>query len=437
MSDKITFTESDFYHFRGWLNLDDRSLTWQGKYEKEFEGFWKKLFSPNLKLSDLSIRFHTIIGRSKVGPISTWITWLRNKFICYTFITKQITIKRLSSEMDLPESDIGMILRDFFSKIFPDELDKLNEALLITSKISQNREITYTTLMRKINREIVFTGSHEEILTGMEVTLYGEWAKISDYLDILSSEKVEKFKKLKSRDGLINVAENVSKIIATICVGSFLVWAIQYLNQRYEKILSEEVSIYEPQYRWEDQGLKFVEADKSIVEDIENFNLDIEDIENVDDSENYLGESLEDVERIDVESETILSSIEALPKDFDAANIEQSEYEEDTGRLGYRDSRYGNTKVYRVMMRSSNTDRAGKLLKKLIADYKVTQVDNVKPGLEVPGGFYYNLYVPREFLREFMAKVKEVDSSVIYESRTRTRRNPPGKNKVFIWIKTI
>ena len=84
--------------------------------------------------------------------------------------------------------------------------------------------------MRKINREIVFTGSHEEILTGMEVTLYGEWAKISDYLDILSSEKVEKFKKLKSRDGLINVAENVSKIIATICVGSFLVWAIQYLN---------------------------------------------------------------------------------------------------------------------------------------------------------------------------------------------------------------
>ncbi len=366
MSDKITFTESDFYHFRGWLNLDDRSLTWQGKYEKEFESFWKKLFSPNLKLSDLSIRFHTIIGKSKIGPISTWITWLRNKFICYTFITKQITIKRLSFEMDLSESDVGMILRDFFSKIFPDELDKLNEALLITSKISTNREITYTTLMRKINREIVFTGSNEEILTGMEVTLYEEWAKISEYF--------------------------------TICVGSFLVWAIQYLNIRYEKILSEEVSIYEPQYRWEDQGLKFVEADKSIVEDIENFNLDIEDIENVDDTENYLGETLEDVERIDVESETILSSIEALPKDFDAASIEQSEYEEDTGRLGYRDSRYGNTKVYRVMMRSSNTDRAGKLLKKLIADYKVTQVDNVKPGLEVPGGFYYNLYVPIMYL---------------------------------------
>ena len=348
-----------------------------------------------------------------------------------------MTNKRISSEFHIAESEIGIILKDFFTKVFPEERVLLESNLLITSKINPNREITYQRLMSSISKDVVFTGSHEEILTGMEVTLYEEWAKLSDFLDKLDHQKSDKFVALKSKESLIDVAENITRIIATICVGVFLVWTIKYLNVRYEQILSEEVSIYEPQYRWEDKGLKFVEADKSILADVENFNLDIEDIENVDDTENYLGESLEDTERITVESETVLSSIESLPKDFDSVSIEQSEYEEDTGRLGYRDSRYGNTKVYRVMMKSSDTTRARGLLSKLIQDYKVKQVDNVKPGLEVPGGFYYNLYVPRELLREFMAKVKEVDVSVIYESRTRTRRNPPGKNKVFIWIKSI
>ncbi len=437
MSDKVVFTDSDFYHFRGWLELNDRSLTWQGKYEKEFETFWRKLFLPGLKLSQVSFRFQSIIAKSKVGPLSTWFIWLRNKFICYTFIRKDVTIKRISSEFHIAESEIGIILKDFFTKVFPEERVLLESNLLITSKINPNREITYQRLMSSISKDVVFTGSHEEILTGMEVTLYEEWAKLSDFLDKLDHQKSDKFVALKSKESLIDVAENITRIIATICVGVFLVWTIKYLNVRYEQILSEEVSIYEPQYRWEDKGLKFVEADKSILADVENFNLDIEDIENVDDTENYLGESLEDTERITVESETVLSSIESLPKDFDSVSIEQSEYEEDTGRLGYRDSRYGNTKVYRVMMKSSDTTRARGLLSKLIQDYKVKQVDNVKPGLEVPGGFYYNLYVPRELLREFMAKVKEVDVSVIYESRTRTRRNPPGKNKVFIWIKSI
>jgi hypothetical protein len=89
------------------------------------------------------------------------------------------------------------------------------------------------------------------------------------------------------------------------------------------------------------------------------------------------------------------------------------------------------------MMRSSDTRTARQELSDLLDRYNVTQVDNVKPGLAVPGGYYYNLYVPRTYLKEFMAQVQDVDKAIIYESRTRTRRNPPGKNKVFIWVKSI
>jgi len=132
----------------------------------------------------------------------------------------------------------------------------------------------------------------------------------------------------------------------------------------------------------------------------------------------------------------VLTSWDSLPRDFGTADLEQSDYEE-LKKRGYRESRYGNTKVYRVMMKSVDTNTSRQKLNDLIGTYSVTQVDNVKPGKAVPGGFYYNLYVPRTHLKEFLAQVVDVDDSILYESRTRTTRNPAGKNKVFIWVKSI
>ena len=72
----------------------------------------------------------------------------------------------------------------------------------------------------------------------------------------------------------------------------------------------------------------------------------------------------------------------------------------------------------------------------LLKKYNVTQVDNVKPGQNVPGGIYYNIFVPRDYLKEFLAQVMDLDEAILYETRTRGK-NPPGKNKVFIWIKNL
>jgi hypothetical protein len=88
-------------------------------------------------------------------------------------------------------------------------------------------------------------------------------------------------------------------------------------------------------------------------------------------------------------------------------------------------------------MKSVDTYVAKSKLDVLLKNYEVSQVDNVKPGQDVPGGIYYNLFVPRERLKEFIAQVMEVDDSILYESRTRAGRNPVGKNKVFIWVKNI
>jgi hypothetical protein len=87
-------------------------------------------------------------------------------------------------------------------------------------------------------------------------------------------------------------------------------------------------------------------------------------------------------------------------------------------------------------MRSVNPERSKTQLDALLRGHNVTQVDNVKLGMLVPGGAYYNIFVPRHRMTDFLVQVKSMDEATLYETRTRGR-NPPGKNKVFIWIKRI
>jgi len=436
MSEKITYSERDLLYFRQWLCLDMKSVTWQGKYTEDFEKFWGVFFMPGISLSELSNRFRYAFDRAQVGPISSWFLWLRDKFICYTFIEKNISIKFLCEELELEASVISRVIRNFFVDVFPHHEDYFNENLLITSPTSPNLNLTVKKLIEDIDEEINFSGSHdEEIMTSMEVTLYEDWGIFLEKMHRDFVGKKLDLDKVKNKDLLVKNLKTFGNVVAVLGISIFLVKLIEFANKEYKEYLKDKISIYEPQIRWGDEGLKFTDNTNQ-AQVVDNFELDVEDIENVDDTEPILGETLEDIERVGVESEVVLTSLDTLPKDFDVADSETSKFEEDVKR-GYRDSRFGNTKVYRVMMRSSDTRTARQELSDLLDRYNVTQVDNVKPGLAVPGGYYYNLYVPRTYLKEFMAQVQDVDKAIIYESRTRTRRNPPGKNKVFIWVKSI
>jgi len=436
MSEKITFTERDFLYFRQWLCLDIKSVTWQGKYSADFEKFWNIFFKDSSSLNEMSKRFIYAIERSKVGPISSWFTWLRDKFICYVFIEKRISLSLLSDELNIPFPVIARILRNFLSEVFPHHDEYLNEVFLVTNRVSKNIDINIERVVKELGEELNFSGSHdEEVMTSMEVTLYEDWSIFLKKMEKDFGVKSLNLNQVNTSEQIRSYLQTFSNVLAIVGVTIFLVWLVEFANRNYEKYLSDKISIYEPQFRWEDKGLKFTE-DQPGINELANFELDVGDIENVDDSESLLGESLEDQDRVGVETDVVLTSLDTLPKDFDVADSEQSLYEEEK-TSGYRDSRYGNTKVYRVMMRSSDTGRANTILKNLLKKYEVSQVDNVAPGRSVPGGYYYNLYVPRTYLKEFMAQVGEVDTAIIYESRTRTRRNPPGKNKVFIWVKNI
>ncbi|ATH06569.1 hypothetical protein BIY24_01000 [Halobacteriovorax marinus] len=432
--EKVLIYKEDFEDFRSWLGLNIESITWQGRFRDEFEEFWKLFFLDGLSLIQISARFEYGTTNTKIGPIISWFQWVRDKFISYIFIKKDISILELSAQLNIGVSELASTLRVFFVEVYPHYEDYFSETFQVGNKASQNIYIKYSDLKNKYNLEEIYRGSHEEeIMPALEVTLYDEWSIFLERMkkDLFHPEF--NLSRIRKNASLKKQAVFIAEVLVLLAVGTGIFYVLKYGNQSFEKYLTEKISVYEPQFKWLDKNLTF-KSNEPVEE--KSFPLNVAAIDEVDDSASQLGETLVEEARFEAESEVVLTSMDSLPKDFEIAGLEQSEYEELRQR-GYRDSRYGNTKVYRVMMKSVDAQRVRGSLNQLLEKYEVTQVDNVKPGLAVPGGFYYNLYVPRAKLKEFMAQVNEVDDTVIYESRTRTIRNPPGKNKVFIWVKKI
>ena len=88
-------------------------------------------------------------------------------------------------------------------------------------------------------------------------------------------------------------------------------------------------------------------------------------------------------------------------------------------------------------MTSVNPNETKEELVRILKSYGVEQADNVLPGTKIPGGIYFNLYVPAFALKEFLSKVSTFeDEATILESKT-VFGGRKDMNKVFIWIKSI
>lgn len=433
MSDKIVFGQEEFDHFRDWAELNLESLTWQGKFINEFEKFWNSFFIDGLRLREVSNRFGYVSNEVAIGPLVSWMDWLYQKLICFSFIYKKASIEDLSREGELHLSVVSNILRGFFIDNFPHLDDVFSDCFQIGNLSSKNVKLTYEDLKKEleIDEKQIVGGHEDEILPGLEVTLYPEWNRLILKIDDKLNSRGAGGKKIRKKPSLSSFYTGIRDVSALLVIGVIFVYGVQRGNLWYENHLVDKIKIYEPQFNWLDKTLSF----KSLFDsDALNINLNIEDIEAVEENESNFPEIEEEI--FETESEVVLTSLDALPKDFDTADLEKSSYEE-LRKRGYRDSSYGHTKVYRVMMKSPDTVMTKEFLDKMLDEFKVSQVDNVKPGMNVPGGIYYNIYVPRVRLKEFLAKLVQDKGAVLYESRTRTKSNPPGKNKVFIWVKSL
>lgn len=435
MEENTSFQNSFLLEFRNWLNLNYDALTWQGRYEDEFEEFWAEFFVEGKTLPQMAERFRYTLLYAQIGPLSSWFTWIRNSFLSYIFIKLDISLIQLSQLSGISFDALGIILREFFLEHYPEYEDELSDRFQVANRMSPNLNLKYSDLKKELDLDSdAEERNPENVLSSMEVTLYPEWKILNARMKKDFSNKNFDFSRIKNNLSFSRQVKVFRDILIFLIVGVGLVYGLRMMNENWEKSILEQISIYEPQLKWLDTTLSFKDEDKTSRKDFELSEKQLEEVESKESEFDSLG--FQDDVRYEEESDVVLTSWDALPKDFDTVNLEQSDYEE-LKNGGYRDSRYGNTKVYRVLMRSVDTANSKVMLNSIIKKYEATRVDNVKPGKSVPGGIYYNLYVPRKYLKEFMAQVMEIDEAVLYESRTRTGRNPPGQNKVFIWVKNI
>lgn len=433
----MTLSKNDFEQFKNWLDLDINSIAWEGRYAESFSGFWESFFRGQIEHLELSERFDYAKRIAKSGPLISWLNWLFEKFIAFSFIHQGKSVREIAFLLNLPEKYISTVLRDHLIKVYPPFEDLINDNFQISNVSSKNLFLKFDDLLEILGPEAKKKGTFEDdILAHMEVTLYPDWPHLVKELrkDIVSL-KLD-FEKFRKKTSFRKQLRFFQEVIILLLVLSVVVFALKNTNKWYEDYLVNKITLFEPNFFWLDKSLSYQDQDTLAKQQIDLSNKELEDLERLEAQTVFADEKLDS--RYDPESDVVvLDSVEEVPKSFGEAETEQSVYEENK-KGGYRDSSYAvsNKKAYRILMASVEPSKIRENILPMMQKYGITQVDNVRPGMEIPGGLYFNLHVPSKNLKDFMTKVSTLTEATIFESRSQGG-DLAGKNRVFIWIKSI
>jgi hypothetical protein len=431
---ELILTHQDFGEFRSWLNLNLDGLTWQGRFKKEFETFWDSFFEDEISLRKIMERFDYAYSQVRIGSLSSWFLWLRDKFISYIFLFKNKSIEQIAIETGLSPSLTATILRNFLLDEFPHLDQYFSDIFQVGNVLSPNMGVTFNQIKVDISISAPVNGSREdEIMPSMEVTLFDEWSLFVKRMRADFKSNQFDLTKIKERTSFVKQIKVVQDVSILLLFFTLTIYGVKQVNVWYERYLANKVSIYEPQFNWLNKSLVFKGPEQKAAKEFKlNFN-EIKDITK--------GEKLTeffDPEKYEEETEVTLTSFDNIPKDLKNADKEPSEYEGDAeNRNGYRETRGGTTKIYRLMMTSTNTYSARDKINLLVEKYQAEAVGDSNPGMDVPGGVYYNVYIPKKYFKEFMTETMKVDQAKLFESNTSNVKNVPGKTRVFIMVKSI
>jgi hypothetical protein len=433
MSD-LVLTNNDYLEFRSWLNLNLDGLTWQGRFKKEFEAFWEVFFEENLTVRKLIVRFDYAYSEVKIGSLSSWFLWLRDKFLSFIFIFKNKTIGEIAHESDLSPSLIATILRNYLLDEFPHLDQYFSEVFQVGNVLSPNMHTSFEKIKSAINISAPVVGSREdEIMPSMEVTLFDEWGIFLKRMKADFSTTGFDIAKIRERSSFLKQVRVIQDICILLLLFTLTIYGVRQGNVWYEKYLANKVSIYEPQFTWLNKSGVFKGLEKKPVKE---YKLDFDGIKDISKSDEI--NEFFDPEKYEEESEVTLTSFDNIPRDFNKADKEASQYEGDAENPnGYRETTGGTTKIYRLMMTSTNTYASRDQINELVKKYEVVPVGDSHLGNDVPGGVYYNIYVPRNHFKEFMSETMKLNQGKLFESNTSNVKNVPGKTRVFIMIKSI
>jgi len=434
--DSLVLNKSDFDSFKQWLDLDINSIAWEGRNKESFSGFWDSFFKDKVKPEELAERFEYAKKIAKSGPLISWLNWLFEKFIVFCFVRRNLSVREIALLFSMQEKYIATTLRDHMIKVHPAFEDLINEKFQISNVSSVNLFMTFADLEKELGADATRKGTFEDdILSHMEVTLYPDWPNLVKELrkDLLSL-KVD-FESFRKKTAFRKQLRFVQEVLILLLILSVVVFVLKNTNKWYEENLVKKITLFEPNFFWLDKSLTYQEQDLLARQQIDLSNKELDELEKIEAQQVFADEKFDS--RYDPESDVVvLDSVQDVPKSFSDAETEQSHFEENK-KGGYRDSGSASTrKAYRILMASVDPKELKDQILPMVKQFGIAQVDNVKPGTQIPGGLYFNLFVPSRHLKEFMSRVTSLSEATIFESRLQGS-DVPGKNRVFIWIKSI
>lgn len=405
--ENIVIKETDLLEFNSVLNK-------RYVYRK---AFLNKILFNNQPLSSVIKSLNEFILLTKSTPLKIRIETLRDHLLIFLFIKYEFRINDLSSAFEIHVSEIGIKLAKFFYPIYLYER-QINNFFQIDSFIEKDKEKNIIDLKNKF-KDI---RSNETLLSEIrkidERFLYESmgWDKlvIQDHVDF-------KVDNLKLRT--VSFRKFFKDYFLLTSLMALILFLVLQYNKVNEDSLSSATSVPSRFFTWLDledfTNINFLRKNEE-----NDFNRSILEVEG------KLSESnlIED-DRFEVESDVKLTSLENISE----TDIKELE-EEQQG--GFRDTRFGSKKVYRVMISSSDVINASEKISNVINKFNATKAGNVEAGSQLPGGLYYNLLVPTTDVKSFLTNLDEEIEMSIYLSNSKMSA-PNGQTKVFLWVKKI
>ena len=419
--------------FSEWLNLNFASLAWEGKHRNAFNEFWEAVFSEGQKATHVIERLTYAKKIAHTGPLHSWISWLLDRFTIYAYSQSGESLKKFCEEAKIEESWLAHILRDYFLSLQPHLADEANELLEIGNLLSPNRNHTYQDMARTFGTEnLPRHGDEDDMMLSLEVTLFPQWKAILKELKKDLYQLRFDWQRFRRRLSWRRQFRFAREVVALLTVSIVLIIGLRLTNSWYENYIIKRIKLLEPTFFGLDLSMLYRPEDRSL-RNIELSNEEIEKLERIEGAKTF--EEIKDV-RFDPESDEVaLTSVEEIPA-FSAEGSETSDYEENQ-KGGYRDAGgAGRNRAYRVLMASVSPQELREKILPMLKDYKASALGNVKPGTAIPGGIYFNLLVPSNQLKAFLGVVSGLGDATIFESNAR-EATPAGKNRVFIWVKSI
>ncbi len=421
---KITLNKSDISDFRFWLHLNMQNVTWEEQYKEKFEDFWSLLFVDESQLKQQIEKIHYLSKIIKSGPLTSWLNWLSDRLLIFIFLKKEYSIIEISQGSGVNFREVSLVLRNYFVEKFPLMQDKVDNLFQISHITSDNLKIKFSDISNMGLSKSENLAIDDEVMRSLEVTLFNDFDKIYHELQKEKSQKKRNYKLLKTKVSTGKKLKFVRDFIVIFVLGFGFLFFLKFGNEYFEANLAKKISLFEENYFWQDTDLDF--SKRKINEPIELSDKELEELAKVQQKEIF-ADVIVDNERFEVESDVSITSLDTLPKEINSPSQESN-------RKGPIKGQY--RRAFRVLLNSVEPEVLSKEIKTVILEFGAESVDDSYLDKTIPGGIYFNLFVPSNKVKDLFTKLVSMKKATILETRPKGK-TPMDKNRVFLWIKSI